>query len=158
MRKLHVPIGILLVAILLLGCFTPRKADKQLDKIQDNYPELLAAFCDTTYPVKTETKTDTLIEYDWLEIPCPDNEYIAGTDTVYRPQYPSIGKKTVTVKVRVPVYRYYITKTVESTAKLQVCKSEVEKAKSKRESLKVWFFILLGAFVFAVMIIVFKKI
>ena len=116
--KPYIPI----VAILLLlsGCLTSRKAEKQLDKIQAKFPSMLPTLCDTLYPAIT-TSTDTLVFYDWLEVPCPE----MGTDTAIAVTHPTTGKKTVTVKVKVPIYHITITK--ESTAKIKIVETRIQK-------------------------------
>ena len=42
----------LLIILLLYGCYLPKRAERQLDKVQSKYPELLAKKSIELYPIK----------------------------------------------------------------------------------------------------------
>jgi len=116
--------------VLLSSCLSPRKAERQLDKVQDKFPEILAEKCLENYPCLPK-KADTLItvEYDLIEVECPNGDIPAtsrdSVDTVYIIKY---NEKRVTKEIRVPCESKVITNYVEDSAKLKVIGSQLAKA------------------------------
>lgn len=98
---------VLMVAVMIIGCMSPKKAAKVLDKPKN---ELKAAeFCSTKFPaVPVYIKGDSIVTTDTLEI----YEFVqvhdttkAGTDTVYQKEIEVryVNKKTVRIDtLRVP--------------------------------------------------------
>jgi hypothetical protein len=120
-----------LFAVLLLGCYSPRKAEKQLDKAA-KYPDKVAVVCHNMFPVQVKTDTVENTEYDFIEIEGQDR-YITvdnfKTDTVV---------KYVTRKIEVPAKVITITNTVKDSAEiyklgldLKACKKSAEVAEAK---------------------------
>ena len=75
----------IVVTIMMSSCYSSNKADKQINKAYENYPETVAAFARDKFPCK-ETGVDTVIstEYDFIEIKCPDSsEQSQVIDTIY---------------------------------------------------------------------------
>lgn len=143
---------IIICSILLVGCYSQRKATSQFAKASIAYPEILAKTCATTYPVKTDTivKGVTQIKLDTL--------YMGDTyyDTVY-----SFHRDTVFITKYLPgktiIQTNFRTDTVykENTAALDLCAINRDKAiglldiKTKeydkwRAIAKKRFFIILG--------------
>jgi hypothetical protein len=89
---------ILLMAALLCGCYTEKKAQKQVDKAVNKKPKIAAETLRKAFPCITKIDTVVKIDtgYDFIEIQCPDQAQ-PGTkiDTIY------INKKT-TQKVYLP--------------------------------------------------------
>lgn len=74
----------ILVSILLLGCFTQKKAVKQLNNIQNKYPTEVVKFLNKNYPIRI-IKKDSIIRKDSIiekKVPykidttCPDGTKI----------------------------------------------------------------------------------
>ena len=103
--------SLLVAAFLLGGCYTQNKAVKQVNKALGSYPEIVAKIALDSFPcniIRIDTNIvvqDTIIEaiyphFDTSEI-----------DTVI------LEKK---VYVKLPYKTVYITKSIESTAKLTI--------------------------------------
>ena len=108
----------LLVAVILLGgCYTQFKATKQVDKALAHYPELVAKIALDSFPCNV-IRIDTVISVNdtTIEVIYPyfDTSII---DTVV------LTKK---VYVKLPIKTVYITKVVESTAKLVIAKASLD--------------------------------
>lgn len=91
-----------LVCLLIVaaGCYTPKKADKQLAKAMDKYPEKVAELCKDEYPCKPG-KSDTVekVYYDLIEVECPDYP-----DAIHDTIRDTLKKESVRIiKVKVPV-------------------------------------------------------
>jgi hypothetical protein len=73
---------LLLPLILIVGCYTHKKAEKQLDKAKDKYPVLVALKTSEWYPCKeVEIKTDSSAYKKWLA--SLDSILNKGEDTVH---------------------------------------------------------------------------
>ena len=75
----------ILLTISLFGCYTPKRANKALNKAYNKQPREVAAFTRDKFPCIV-TSSDTIVNYDtaydFIEIDCPDQ--IAGKkDTIY---------------------------------------------------------------------------
>ena len=101
-----------LVAILLLGgCYSQYKATKQVSKALANYPQIVARIALDSFPCDV-IRIDTIITVRDSIVEClPIENFttLSQIDTIY-------GTKTVFV--RLPIKTSYITRIVESTAKL----------------------------------------
>jgi len=104
---------ILVAAFLLGGCYTQNKAVKQVNKALGSYPEIVAKIALDSFPCNV-IKVDTIITHfdTTIEVVYPHFDTILSQiDTIY-------GTKKVYVKL--PYKTVYITKSVESTAKLTI--------------------------------------
>ena len=102
---------ILVAAFLLGGCYTQNKAVKQVNKALGSYPEIVAKIALDSFPCNV-IKVDTIItHYDTtIEVIYPHFD-TSKIDTVI------VEKK---VYVKLPYKTVYITKSIESTAKLTI--------------------------------------
>jgi len=113
----------------LLGCYSMKKAKKQVRKANDNYPELLAEFCkkefpcidkqsDTTYIYDTtfESKIDTII----VENPIISFDTIIKKDTILRKSKDRIISITKT-----------IVKKIEDSSKVFLLNSKINELNKK---------------------------
>jgi hypothetical protein len=72
---------LLLPLILIIGCYSPKKAEKQLDKAKDKYPALVAQKTSNWFPCKeVKVVTDSSAYKRWLA--SLDSLFNRGTDTV----------------------------------------------------------------------------
>lgn len=105
--------SILVAAFLLEGCYTQNKAVKQVNKALGSYPEIVAKIALDSFPCNV-VKVDTIITHfdTTIEVIYPHfDTTLSRIDTIY-------GTKKVYVKL--PVKTVYITKSIESTAKLTI--------------------------------------
>lgn len=106
---------ILVAAFLLGGCYTPNKAVKQVNKALGSYPEIVAKIALDSFPCNV-IKVDTIITHfdTTIEVFYPHfDTTLFLKDTIF-----------VTKKIKLPVK--YITKTVESTAKLTILNASLD--------------------------------
>ena len=110
---------ILVAAFLLGGCYTQNKAVKQVNKALGSYPEIVARIALDSFPCNV-IKVDTIITHfdTTIEVIYPHFDTILSQiDTIY-------GTKKVYVKL--PYKTVYITKSVESTAKLTILNASLD--------------------------------
>ena len=102
---------ILVAAFLLGGCYTQNKAVKQVNKALGSYPEIVARIALDSFPCNV-IKVDTIITHfdTTIEVIYPHFD-TSEIDTVI------LEKK---VYVKLPYKTVYITKSIESTAKLTI--------------------------------------
>jgi len=117
---------ILIFAILFQSCLLPKKLDKFFDK----KPTLAAKKCEEVFPIKETTDTVTVIDSAMMQAYEMEFVYLYSMlDSLLGGGISdSVKREIVTVfqEKKVPVIKYkYITKTVESTAKLQVVKDSL---------------------------------
>jgi hypothetical protein len=111
--------SILVAAFLLGGCYTPNKAVKQVNKALGSYPEIVAKIALDSFPCNV-IKVDTIITHfdTTIEVIYPHfDTSLSQIDTIY-------GTKKVYVKL--PYKTVYITKSVESTAKLTILNASLD--------------------------------
>lgn len=110
-----------LFLLLLVGCLTPKKADRQLLNIAAKYPEKIAKKSSIMFPIRERTDTIENTEYDFIEVLC---------DTFW-----NIGERRDTViltkKVQVPSKTITITHTVEDQAAIHAMQNEISRLNSK---------------------------
>jgi PBP1b-binding outer membrane lipoprotein LpoB len=110
---------ILVAAFLLGGCYTQNKAVKQVNKALGSYPEIVAKIALDSFPCNV-IKVDTIITHfdTTIEVIYPHfDTSLSQIDTIY-------GTKKVYVKL--PYKTVYITKSVESTAKLTILNASLD--------------------------------
>ena len=104
---------LLVVAFLLGGCYTQNKAVKQVNKALGSYPEIVARIALDSFPCNV-IKVDTIITHfdTTIEVIYPHfDTTLLLKDTIY------VTKK---MYVKLPYKTVYITKSIESTAKLTI--------------------------------------
>jgi hypothetical protein len=115
--------------LLLCGCMTSKKAKKSIEKINKDYPELLAKYCRDSLPCVT-LKIDTLIKYDTTYTAIQFNYDSIPTDTIWltnsrtqlidKPVYiASVGKINT------------IIKTIKDSAQIRFCELELISCNNK---------------------------
>lgn len=125
----------LCVLLLLSGCYTQRKAERQLLKAQARYPEIVATDCGNWYPPKelTVTKTEykpgvTVYHSDTVTIDCDSVvKNSAGDNVVYLPCPPRTE--------RVDTFYTSSVKTVENTARITALQQLYDKEHDRAERL-----------------------
>jgi hypothetical protein len=111
--------SLLVAAFLLGGCYTSNKAVKQVNKALGSYPEIVAKIALDSFPCNV-IKVDTIITHfdTTIEVIYPHfDTSMSQIDTIY-------GTKKVYVKL--PYKTVYITKSVESTAKLTILNASLD--------------------------------
>lgn len=139
---------------MMSSCYTANKAEKDINKAYENYPETVAAFARDKFPCK-ETGIDTIVktEYDFIEVRCPDQpEPTQVIDTLYLTK-PSRPKTYILYKdkfVGIPTTTKVITKIVrDSSCEILLKKSGgqlqkyVDKSEKQSDWIK-WLLIALG--------------
>jgi len=75
---------LMMLMVVISSCYTPNKANKELKKAYDNYPEQVAEFTRNKFPCNFVTDTVMNTEYDFIEIKCPDSlQQSQVIDTIY---------------------------------------------------------------------------
>lgn len=114
--------SLLVTVILLGGCYTQSKAVKQVNKALDSYPQIVAKIALDSFPcnvIRIDTiisVIDTIIEYEPSQIYTINGTNLSQIDTII------VTKK---VYVKLPYKTIYITKVVESTAKLTIINAQL---------------------------------
>jgi hypothetical protein len=150
-----------LLCFLVIGCYTPKKALKQLNKAYNEHPEVVSKFADDKFP-NTIAKIDTIITFDTGYVFVP--EYIEKTDTIID----TITKSKVVVKqvdkIKVVTKVVTITKVVVDSAKvsdlsyqLSKVKADYEHIKESRSNYIFWLLIALCCSLFANLVIYILK-
>lgn len=103
------------VVSLLGGCYTQFKATKQVGKALAHYPQIVARIALDSFPcdvIRIDTviyERDTIVEYIAIENTSSQIDTIFGTKFV-----------------KLPIRTTYITKVVESTAKLTIINAQLD--------------------------------
>jgi hypothetical protein len=107
-----------LVAVSLLGgCYTQLKATKQVSKALANYPQIVAKIALDSFPCDV-IRIDTIITVrDTIVESYPIETTLVDTFVITKKLYVKLPYKTV-----------YISKVVESTAKLIIIKASLDSA------------------------------
>ena len=157
----------IVVTIMMNSCYSSNKADKQINKAYENYPEAVAAFARDKFPCK-ETGIDSIVktEYDFIEIKCPDQaEQSQVIDTIYLTKQTK-PKTYIVYKdkfVAIPSTTKIITKVVRDSSCEILLKKSVEgqqilvrKNEKQAEWIK-WLLILLAASFIGNLLFAFNK-
>lgn len=138
-----------LLCVVLSSCYTSQKANKQLNKAQLNYPELVAKKSAEWYPCKTGKVISDSSEFNkWIE-------QINTIDTIYKTSFDTINISKDCPKALIR-YKYLLkqlpsihdTIIIESTAKesalqLQLDAKNKECDKVKSHYIKsIWFIVI----------------
>lgn len=139
MRK--TTLQLILIGLLIMcfsSCYTEKKAQEQVNKANDKYPEVVAKLARDIYPCSEILLPDTItaVHDTIVYIECPEdplgykpttrqpNDYLKGPmDTVHIRG----AIRTVRVPVTLPVQVQYITKWYEDSAKLKLGALQVQK-------------------------------
>jgi hypothetical protein len=106
-----------IILFLLVGCLTPRKAERQLDKISEKYPTLVPDKCIENI-IRT---TDTLVEYDLIEL---------EQDTIHQKEITMdtiIERVIINKRSPIKVKTQTITVYVENNKRIEELTSELHK-------------------------------
>ncbi len=110
----------LLVTVILLGsCYTQFKAVKQVGKALAHYPQIVAKIALDSFPCNVIRIDTNIVISDTIVESYPIENYATILDTLV------ITKK---VFVKLPIKTVYITKVVESTAKLVILQASLDSA------------------------------
>lgn len=163
MRKL------LTIALLIMmsSCYTSNKANKDINKAYENYPEAVAAFARDKFPCKeTDVDSTVKVEYDFIEIKCPQQpEPVEVIDTLYLTK-PSKPKTYIVYKdkfVAIPSTTKTITKIVRDSSCEILLKKSVEgqqilvRKNEKQADWIKWLLILLAASFIGNLLFAFNK-
>jgi hypothetical protein len=110
----------LVVVSLLGGCYSQFKATKQVGKALAHYPQIVAKIALDSFPcdvIRIDTiisESDSIVEY---QAPIENFTTMMQVDTITRKVYIKARTRTV-----------YITKVVESTAKLSIVNARIDSA------------------------------
>jgi len=107
-----------LVAVLLLGgCYSQYKATKQVGKALAHYPQIVAKIAQDSFPCDV-IRIDTIISVsDTIVEVQPIENFTTIVDTLI------VTKK---VFIKLPIKTTYITRIVESTAKLAIINAQLD--------------------------------
>lgn len=128
---------VLVVSVIILtGCYTEKKAFRQLDKAYNTYPATTAIRCDTWFPIKWFDSTR--IEYIFGDVEYIHDTIVIDCDTV---KAANDGTKIVKAPCppcpqRVDTVITYREKQGESTAALEVERLKTESAKEEVNKLR----------------------
>ena len=116
--------------IILLALFAACTTPQKLYKVMNKLPKAAAKECAARFPIKETTDTVTIIDSAMLQAYEMEFIYLYHIVDSLLGSKVDIGTKKEIVKIfqekKVPVIKYkYITKTVESTAKLQTIKDSL---------------------------------
>lgn len=141
---------ILLASILMIGCYTEKKAQNQISKAVKKQPKIAAESLRKSFPCITKSDTIRQIDtgYDFIEIQCPDQvPAVTKIDTIV------INKVTKDkvylpgkiVKVGAQKETITITKIVKDSAEIflaqqqaKECSENVNRLQSKIEKRNTW--------------------
>lgn len=135
---------LMIVAVLLNSCYTPNKAQRDIDKAYNHHPDVVAKFAQKEFPcIETKEKIIHDTSYDFIEILCP-NDTTKVFDTVI---LTAIVKQKVngTKIVKIPsetitIYRF-IKDSAElkiSEMRLQACSENGHKLQKNCDKNKEW--------------------
>lgn len=123
--------SLLLLLICLGSCYTPKKANKDLNKANDKYPTEVAKFTRQHFPCITTDSlynTDTL--YKYLSVICPPDTSL--TDTIYLDKI--VNKTNIKTRtIAIPSKTITITKRVEDSAQIKIIQSQLTIANQNLE-------------------------
>lgn len=118
----------ILAILILTGCYTAKKADKQINRALDEYPDKVAEIARNAFPCTT---VDSIVTYRdsviYVECPPVDSVEIyvpvAGPEKIVKVAGPT---KTIKVPVTLPVRT--VTRIVEDSAKIRLANHAMDLA------------------------------
>jgi hypothetical protein len=142
-----------LFLLVITSCYTEKKAQKELNKANDKYPDVVAEFTRDKYPC-TELKDSTVVYdtvYQEVEALCPPQQIIYTKDTLWKKKIDTVYRKDdiykknplVKTTVTVPVRQTTVTKWFEDSAKIKLLTSQINKCgedlkQSERKKERNW--------------------
>lgn len=128
---------LMMLMVVISSCYTPNKANKELKKAYDNYPEQVADFTRNKFPCNFVTDTVMNTEYDFIEIKCADSlQQSQVIDTIFLTK-PTKPKTYIIYKdkfIAIPSTTKVITKVVrDSTCEILLNKSVMDVKYSKEK-------------------------
>lgn len=129
--------------VLLTGCLTANKADRQLARISSKYPAKVADLCLDKFPIKEKIDTLERTEYDFIEV---------LADTIDRLKIDTIvNKKQKTIRLPKEIKTVTITHTLENQATIHSFQNQISHlnsllndSKDKADFYFKWFWILVS--------------
>lgn len=134
-----------IIIFIISGCYTEKKALKDLEKANDEHPQVVAKFVINKYPCSE--KKDSVILYDTIykdiEVLCPPQNTINIHDTIYKngKKYPPLVKTIVSV----PIPQKTIVRWYEDSAKIKIysvqnanLSNNLAECQKKKESNSEW--------------------
>jgi Ca2+/H+ antiporter len=127
---------LLLIIVSHSGCYSSKKASKQMDKAISKYPVLAAEKTRDRFPC-TDGKIDTVVttNYELLEVECPGDTTLI-LDTVTNEVIRTIIKPGKTVYKESPVKTITRTVKVEDSAKVYLAQADRDHAIKERDEYK----------------------
>lgn len=140
----------LIAAALLIGCYGPKKAQKQLDHAVSEYPEKVAQVCINAFPSMI-SRSDTSYEMGFIEMECPPTwpmypHFEALKDSIAKNMVSTIQKAK---SKKDSIQKIIITNWFEDSAKIKVWQDKAFTAEKKLHKSNKWLFagwILAGVF------------
>lgn len=125
---------IIVLFALLVGCNTPRMAEKKIHSAYKHHPEVVAKFLNDSLPCVT-TRVDTIVstELEYITIKCPDNDY-GIIDTIF---LTATDTQVIQGSKVIAYQKKYITieKTIKDSAELKRYQIELNKAINDNQKL-----------------------
>ena len=123
-----------LLLLLLVGCYSVKKAEKDINKIQQKHPEVLAKKSAELFPIRHYTDSSKFVKYIDSINEIIDSQIVTLTDTIYDTINCNKVKKELKNSYKfikglqenlnnIPV----IVEKVEDSAKIFLCQSEYSK-------------------------------
>lgn len=130
----------LLIALLLCGCYTQKKATEQVNRANDKFPGVVAKLARDKYPCSEVLKPDTAVIWKdtTIFVDCPDTAsnpfQVVRYDTVNK--VVTLPGRTIKVPVTIPAKTVYIDRWFEDSAKLKLAAIERDKLVKENEKQK----------------------
>ena len=130
----------LLIALLLCGCYTQKKATEQVNRANDKFPGVVAKLARDKYPCSEVLKPDTAVIWKdtVVYVDCPDTSsnpfQVVRYDTVNK--VVTLPGRTIKVPVTIPAKTVYIDRWFEDSAKLKLAAIERDKLVKENEKQK----------------------
>lgn len=112
----------------LMGCYVPRKAQRDLTKVQSKYPEMLAAKVQELYPIRERIDSIYFTKYRDSILQITDT--ITEIDTIRCPEVKSYQQKIIYLRGAIRNIPGP-TKYLKDTAGLYLINAEMERLKSE---------------------------
>jgi len=128
----------ILSLVFLYGCYVPRKAERDLSKIQRKYPELLASKAMQLYPVVERIDSFEVVKWrdSILEITRIDTSEILDTlwvDCVFLQEKEKKYKETILSLRKAVSNPSTIIKYINDSTRLYLMNQEINKSKAEAE-------------------------
>lgn len=120
---------LVLLSLIFFGCYTDKKATRQVKKAIDEKPQIAAALTREAFPCINKKSDTTIVTTDTtINIECPDSiystpatDYFTVHDTIVR-----VKIKTVSVPVKIQQVVKYIETFTEDSAKIKTLQYKID--------------------------------